>query len=114
MSTPHPICAQLRSLRKAAGLSLDAFTDKYGIVPGVVLASYERGDRQPTVQRLDDVLACYGFHLVAVPIGAEVDDRHVRTRAEAAAELRAIADQLDPPIDPDIADEVAAKRREDV
>lgn len=93
----HPVIAQLRPLRHAAGLSLQQMQDKHGII-AVVLGSYERGDRQPTVDRIQTVLDVYGYDLAIVPKAGVTDDPalppRTRTTAELVAELRAIADQL--------------------
>lgn len=87
---PHPICDLLRQLRKASGLSLAKIEEKYGI-SGVVLASYERGDREPPMRKIDSALNIFGYRLAAVPIS---EDR-VRVPADLAATLRSIADQLE-------------------
>jgi hypothetical protein len=56
-----------------------------------VLGSYERGDRMPSVARADAVLHGYGYRIVAVP----VDFDATRLPSDMAAELRAIADQIE-------------------
>ncbi len=86
----HPLCAMLRQLRRAAGLSLHEFQDRHGI-PAVVLGSYERGDRHPPLAKLDQIFAAYGYRLLAVP----AEESAVRRPLDMAAELRAIADQLE-------------------
>jgi transcriptional regulator with XRE-family HTH domain len=97
--TPHPLCAQLRQLRQAAGMSLMDFEAKYGDQTGanrITLASYERGDRIPPIDKLAAVFAVYGYQLVAEPLDdSEQDTRRTWTAAEAANTLRQIADQLD-------------------
>jgi transcriptional regulator with XRE-family HTH domain len=93
----HPVTAQLRDLRDATGLSLVALERKHGI-PAIVLGSWERGDRQPTINKIQQVLDVYGYQLVAVPRARTLNGRPtVRTPAANAALLRAIADQLDEP-----------------
>lgn len=68
MPNPHPICAQLREFRNKAGLSLERVEQKTGGAwKAVVVGSYERGNRQPTVARADELLRFYGERLVAVP-----------------------------------------------
>jgi len=92
---PHPICAQIRQLRKAAGLTLADVERRHG-VKAIVLASWERGDRHPSIEAVDTVLGYFGLHLAVMPINA-VDGHHTRTPAEIGAALRGIANQLDPP-----------------
>ena len=92
---PHPICAQIRQLRKAAGLTLADVERRHG-VKAIVLASWERGDRHPSIEAVDTVLGYFGLHLAVMPINA-VDGHHMRTPAEIGAALRGIADQVDPP-----------------
>lgn len=87
----HPICALLRRLRVAAGLSLNQFEEQYGI-SAVVVGAYERGDRLPPLHRLDEILSCYGYHLVAQPIGGVTV---VRPDDDVITTLRSIADQLE-------------------
>lgn len=88
---PHPLCAFLRELRHASRMSLAQVEDRYGI-SAVVLGSYERGDRLPPVAKLDAILrAVYGYELRAVPMGTD----YTRSSTDMAADLRAIADQLE-------------------
>ena len=89
-TTPHPLCVLLRELRQATGLSLGRFQEKYG-VSGVVLGSYERGDRIPPVPKLDEILAHLGYRLTVVPI----DYTEVRRFDEIVDDLRSIANQLE-------------------
>lgn len=86
----HPLCKQLRDLRKAAHLSLPQAELQFGI-PGLVLGSYERGDRNPPLSKLEAILNGYGYTLVAVP----KDYDHVRLYSAMARELRIIADRLE-------------------
>lgn len=86
----HPLCQQLRALRAAAGISLLRFEEKYG-VSAVVLGSYERGDREPPLRKLDAIFGAYGYHLAAVPIGTQA----VRLSGDLVTDLRLIADQLE-------------------
>jgi transcriptional regulator with XRE-family HTH domain len=62
----HHICELLRALRTAAGLSLHQIEAKHGI-KAVVIGSWERGDRQPTLRQVDEALGFYGYELRAVP-----------------------------------------------
>lgn len=56
-----PIAATLRVIRNRLGLSLQGVEDKSaGRWKGVVVGSYERGDRQPTVRQVRELLAFYG------------------------------------------------------
>jgi transcriptional regulator with XRE-family HTH domain len=86
----HPICKQMRDLRQAAGLSLHQAEQVVG-VPDIVLGSYERGDRQPPLAKAEQILSGYGYTLAAIP----KDFAAVRLPSDMAAELRAIANQLD-------------------
>jgi transcriptional regulator with XRE-family HTH domain len=90
MSEPHPVCKQLRDLRKAARLSLPDFEDRHNI-SGLVLGSYERGDRNPPLIKLERILNCYGYTLVAIP----KDFDAVRLTGNIVQELRMIAYQLE-------------------
>lgn len=87
---PHPIAQELRKLRKAARMSLNAVEERHG-VSAVVVGSWERGDREISVKKLDMALRWFGYRLAAVPIGPEA----VRLPEDMAAELRAIADQIE-------------------
>jgi transcriptional regulator with XRE-family HTH domain len=86
----HPVCAQMRALRVAAGLSLNEAADRIGI-SAIALGSYERGDRNPPLQRLEQIFRAYGYTVVAAPHELNA----VRLPGDMASELRAIADQLD-------------------
>lgn len=86
----HPVCKQIRDLRLAARLSLSEAEQLTGI-SGIVLGSYERGDRVPPLTKIDQILRGYGYRLAAVP----VDFDAVRLPGDMANELRAIADQID-------------------
>lgn len=86
----HPLCKLLRELRQAAGLSLAKIEEKYDI-SGVVVGAYERGDRVPPINKLEQILNIYGYALKAEPIGPA----HVRPASDIATELRSIADQID-------------------
>lgn len=87
---PHPVCKQLRDLRRAARLSLPMAERQSGI-SGLVLGSYERGDRNPPLSKLEQILNGYGYTLVAIP----KDFDAVRLSGTMARELRSIADQLE-------------------
>lgn len=101
MTTPHPVYALLRKLRRAKGLSLQQFEEQHGIA-AVVVGSWERGDRKPSIDRVDEVLRIYGYELRAVPIGAQVVDPtdphtalHLMTDEQMSSTLRRIATQID-------------------
>jgi len=67
---PHWICQYLRALRKGEpgrGMSLDKLGEQIG-VPGNTLGSYERGQRDPNLHRVDRILAHYGYRLVVEKI----------------------------------------------
>ena len=86
----HPVCRLLREFRLARGLTLADIKEETGVSP-VVWGSYERGDRNPPLSKMEDLLRCFGYTLVAVPIRADA----VRVPQNIVAELRAIADQLE-------------------
>ncbi len=90
---PHPLCAKVRDLRRAAGYSLLDFENKHGI-PSVVIGAYERGDRIPTIIKLDTILNVFGYRLAAVPV-EDNDQPVVRSNADIVTLLRAIADQVE-------------------
>jgi transcriptional regulator with XRE-family HTH domain len=84
---PHRLCVLIRQLRKAAQWSLNDFETQFGIHVG----PYERGDRLPPLDKLEAVLACYGYGLQAVADNPAA----IRRPTDIVAELRAIADQLE-------------------
>jgi transcriptional regulator with XRE-family HTH domain len=86
----HPLCSRLRELRRAAGLSLQEAEEHTG-VHAVVLGSYERGDRNPPLNRIEEIFNKYGYTIEAVPIGPHA----VRVPENIAAELHAIANHLE-------------------
>ena len=86
----HPLCQQIRALRRAAGLSLAAFEERSS-VPAVVVGAYERGDRTPPLNKLETIFDFFGYHLVAIP----KDSDATRVSTDMVADLRAIADQLE-------------------
>lgn len=90
METLHHICKQMRDLRRAAGLTLPEAAGVVGL-PAIVLGSYERGDRQPPLEKAEQVLNGYGYTIAAIP----KDEDAVRLPADMATELRAIAKQLE-------------------
>lgn len=86
----HKVCDQMRQLRVASGLSLSQAAALVG-VPDVVLGSYERGDRNPPLSKVESVFRSYGYTLTAVPEKSNA----VRLPTDMATELRRIADQLE-------------------
>lgn len=86
----HPVLRILRDLRKATGLSLKDVQEKYGH-NAMVVGSYERGDRQPTLKKVEDILSLYGYTLIA----QKKDETSIRLPGEIVQELRGIADQLE-------------------
>lgn len=89
-SKAHPLCQMIRSLRRAAGISLGTFETRTGI-PGVVVGAYERGDRVPPLSKLDTIFRHFGYQITAIPVGAA----SVRMSGDMIADLRAIANQLE-------------------
>lgn len=85
----HPVCALMRELRIAAGLSLLEAGQKMGL-NAIVLGSYERGDRNPPLPRAEYILNAYGYTLAPKPMRVNA----VRSPVDMASTLRAIADQL--------------------
>lgn len=85
----HPVLHMLRRLRKASGLSLTQAGIRLGL-PSIVLGSYERGDRNPPLGKVEAILSAYGYTLRAVPIKEDA----VRLPEDMAAELRLIANQI--------------------
>lgn len=61
----------LRDLRRKAGYSLDGVEARAGF-RSVVVGSYERSDRRPTVERAEQLLGFYGMQLAVVPLGYDV------------------------------------------
>lgn len=117
---PHPTVVKLRELRTAAGLSLQGMQEEH-FIPAVVIGSYERGDRKPSVNRLDEILHIFGYELVAVPIGSTVlpsGQAHVWTHDEAATVLASIAaflatdgpTRVDPAVLADVTRRIAEQR----
>lgn len=90
VAEPHPLCAMIRNLRRAAGLSLTTFENQTGI-PAVVVGAYERGDRIPPLPKLEAILRAFGYRITAVPEGSAA----VRLSGDMVSDLRAIADQLE-------------------
>lgn len=72
MATPNPksrdpIGPQLRRLRESLGLSLSGVEEKSnGHWKGVVVGSYERGDRHVTLEKCRELLAWYGGRTIEV------------------------------------------------
>jgi len=67
--TPHRLCRQLRLERAKTGWSLANVSRRIGLSE-VVIGSYERGDRNPTLDRLDQVAGLYGLEVGLVPKGS--------------------------------------------
>lgn len=86
----HPVCKTLRDLRNAAGLSLLSAERRFGI-SSIVLGSYERGDRNPPLTKIEQILNVYGYTLAAIPMEGHAP----RLPENIAAELRVIADHLE-------------------
>lgn len=86
----HPICKQMRDLRRAARLSLTQAERAFGVA-AVVIGSYERGDRNPPLAKLEEILNFYGYTVAAVP--KEFDA--IRLTGDIVRELRSIANQLE-------------------
>lgn len=86
----HPVCGKLRELRRAQDLSLVEAEQRYGI-SAVVLGSYERGDRNPPLTKIEQILGFYGYTLAAVPKNEDA----VRLPTDMVLELRRIADYLE-------------------
>lgn len=115
-SGKHPIMDEVRALRKALDLSIEAVAHQVGVTT-VALGSWERGNRQPTLGAVDSVLAEFGYELRAVPIGSAIrppaDSTSVLTGAEMVGHLRQVIAQLErldrQPVNPAL---LAAVRRD--
>lgn len=68
---PDPIGVRMRAARAERGWSLTDAEEHLGI-PGVVIGSYERGDREPGLARLRDWTERMGFQLVLLEPGQTV------------------------------------------
>lgn len=86
----HPVAKQLRDLRRARGESLEQAGRRLGI-SSVAIGSYERGERNPPLLRLEEILNFYGYTLVAIP----KDFDAIRLTGSMVRELRMIATQLE-------------------
>lgn len=89
-----PLRRQLIDLRRNTAMSLQTAGARLGVA-AVVLGSYERGDRVPTVPILERILAGYGFDLLAAPKGTPAALTQVAS--DTAGQLRTLADRLDRP-----------------
>jgi len=78
--TQKAMGVRVRAAREAMGLSLTAAEAASGI-PYVVLGSYERGDRNPTVEKAAEWAAAFGLRLVLLG-----PDQHVVSTQSAAQE----------------------------
>jgi transcriptional regulator with XRE-family HTH domain len=89
------IGAQLRNLRKTAGKSLREIERLTGI-KAMVLSSYERGDRAPTIYKVSEILSYYGKALAIV----DSEDQYKalinvpKTAEDIANHLEEIAHQI--------------------
>lgn len=64
MTTTHEICLRLRAIRLSKGLSLsDVENQSHRSIRAVVLGSYERGDRNLTVNKALSIAKFYGVPL---------------------------------------------------
>ena len=96
----HPIYNKLRQLREAAELTLPAAAEQMK-VSAAALGSWERGDRRPSLARVDEILHHFGYELRVVAIGAVLLDPAepaaglVLTDEQMVAQLRHVAAQLD-------------------
>lgn len=91
LKTPHPLAVGLRKLRTERGWSLREAARQSG-TPDVVIGSYERGDRVPSIERLDALLGVYGCRLAITAL--EAADEPV-TVTDIAVILRRCATELD-------------------
>lgn len=88
-----PIADKLRELRTATGLSLEGIEDKSGgQFKDVVVGSWERGDRQPTIGKLRALLNWYGYDLAVVRKDAPSGEvlAEVTARLTEALEMLAV------------------------
>lgn len=71
MPTPDPIAEQMRAARQRRGWSLRAMAERSGISE-VVIGSWERGDRRPSLPQVRRWLAALGHDLIAVGPGGDI------------------------------------------
>lgn len=69
---PDPIAVQMLAARRRRGWSLRRMADATGM-SDVVVGSYERGDRQPSLLRLREWLAHLGYELLAAGPASAAD-----------------------------------------
>lgn len=89
---PHRLAVELRRFRNERGWSLLAAQAHTG-VDMVVIGSYERGDRQPPMGRLDALAGHYGMQLAFVPKGTDMASL-LADREELHALRRMIGDAM--------------------
>jgi transcriptional regulator with XRE-family HTH domain len=79
-----PLGPELRAIRHAHGLSLQRLEEKSdGRWKAVVVGSYERGNRHPTVDQVRDLLAWYGDYSLPVLHPGDVIHRAGQHNGEA-------------------------------
>lgn len=79
-------------MRQASGLSI-AQLGALAHVPTVVVGSYERGDRSPTLETLDELFTAMGYEIITQPKGLNGPGA-IRTIPQMVTELHAIAARL--------------------
>lgn len=92
MKPMHPLCEQIRTLRRLCGLTL-AEAEQLTGVTSLAMGSYERGERQPPLNKIDAILDGYGYKLIAVPHDTEPPRVHLP--GDLSAQLRLIAEHVD-------------------
>lgn len=86
----HPLCVLIRNLRMSAGWTLAHASERIKI-PAIVLGSYERGERTPPLNKIEQILNVYGYELVA----AKASRTAIRLPTDMAEDLRHIAGVLE-------------------
>lgn len=92
---------RLRELRKSRGLSLMKVEEQSGgLWPAVVVGSYERGDRNPSVARLNALCEWYGASIAEVLPESRPSEAWLSARALLLLEYARVL-ASDEPAEPD-------------
>ncbi len=84
----NDLVTRIRRLRQERRLSVAELAKRCGMA-SVRIASYERGQRQPTVAALAEIYDALGYDLVVVPRGTD------RDAVSIPDELRRLADRIE-------------------
>ncbi|WP_165975224.1 helix-turn-helix domain-containing protein [Actinomadura rubrisoli] len=103
---PHPLVAELKSVREGAGLSVWEAARRAGLATAVV-RDWESGRSEPTVVALEKYLAVFGRRLWSA--GAEAEVLHAE--AVRRLELETLPDRPTQPELPPVTPDQAAENR---